>query len=274
MRARCTLALAGGPAFHLPADFFSRYAIVAIRIGQNLLNWYAEHRYVAEGAMKAMFLGVLAAIGLSGVASAAGPSGAWVVKADFGPQFKYTLLCVLSASGEALAGPCNAVTGRTLQTVGRLTADTLRFAYDTDFNGGAIRLDYSGRMQADGVVRGAVETRASAGVFEARRVLDSAADQTSAWKVDVGFTQQLKYRVMCGFKAEGARLRGPCAITVGETLLAKGSADGAAVTFAYDTQFQGRPVHVVYSGTVQPDGSLKGAIRSGDATGAFTATRQ
>ena len=227
-----------------------------------------------EKPVKAMLVGLLAAMAAPGAAQAADHAGTWAVKAEFGRQFKYTLLCTLSSAGDGLAGPCSAFTGRTLRTTGYLNGNSLRFAYDTDFNGAAIRLDYVGRLQPNGAFRGAVETRTSQGVFEARRVLDPGPDQLSAWKLDVGFSAQMRYGVFCGFKADGARLRGPCAIAVGETLPTKGAADASTVTFAYDTVFQGQPTHVVYTGAVQPDGSLKGTITSGGGTGTFTATKQ
>ena len=55
--------------------------------------------------------------------------------------------------------------------------------------------------------------------------------------------------------------------------IAKGAVDGSKATFAYDTDYQGRAVHVEYTGEVQADGSMKGPIREGDSEGSFTAAR-
>ena len=216
--------------------------------------------------MKAMIAGALA-LALPAAAAAADLSGPWAVKGEFGPQFKYTLICALGPAG---SGPCSAIQGKVLRTTGRLSGDVLKFDYDTDFNGSGVHLEYYGKVREDGVVRGAVKTTASQGVFEASRLTPAGAEGPQAWRISVGFSEQMKYVVICAFKADGAKLAGPCGVAIGPMLQARG--EGGA--FAYDTSFQGRPTHVVYTGEAQPDGSLKGVIRSNDALGAFTAARQ
>lgn len=219
--------------------------------------------------MKALMIGALAwALPLA--ASATDLSGPWAVKGEFGPQFKYTLLCGLNAGGQ---GPCTAILGPLLNASGRLSDGALKFGYETDFNGGGVRLDYYGRVGPDGTVRGSLKANTSNGVFEATPLPIAGTDQVSAWWINVGLSDQMKYSVVCLFRADGEKLKGPCAIAQGPILRATGTADGARVSIAYDTTFQGRPTHVVYAGEVQADGSLKGTIRSGEAVGAFTAAR-
>ncbi|HUZ13532.1 MAG TPA: hypothetical protein VMU93_11835 [Caulobacteraceae bacterium] len=106
----------------------------------------------------------------------------------------------------------------------------------------------------------------------------AAADMSGAWKIDGAFDAMgINYTVTCKL-AEGAggALAGPCTGSQGEAIKATGkvSPDGKTVELAYDTTYNGGPVHLDYTGAVQPDGSLKGAVDAGAAQGTFTATRQ
>ena len=160
--------------------------------------------------LKRLLLGAVAAMTLPCAASAADLSGAWIVKADFGP---------------------------------------------------------------DGGAKGLVSTRLSTGQFEATPLPELSSALTAAWKVDVGFSDQIKYVLLCAFKSEGSKLGGPCAIIQGANLQARGAADGPNFSLAYDTTFQGRPVHVDYAGAFQPEGSVKGKVTAGESAGTSTTAK-
>ncbi len=100
-----------------------------------------------------------------------------------------------------------------------------------------------------------------------------AAGRATTWKVDVAF-DQLRYVVVCSFKSDGAKLAGPCAVSDGSTLRASGASDGPNFTLGYDTEYQGRPVHVAYTGVVKSDNTLSGAVNAGDSAGTFTAAHR
>ena len=69
-------------------------------------------------------------------------------------------------------------------------------------------------------------------------------------------------------------LSGPCAAGDGIVLDVSGFADEKGLTFAYDDSRNGTPLHVVYTGAIQPDGSLKGTATDGAHTGTFAAKRK
>jgi hypothetical protein len=102
-----------------------------------------------------------------------------------------------------------------------------------------------------------------------------AADGTVAWKVNGAFGDAITYTITCTLTQTGDALAGPCTDPAGgANVQATGKADGTTVEFAYDTTYQGSPVHLDYKGDVQPDGSLKGVIDAGGPEGTFTATKQ
>ena len=101
-----------------------------------------------------------------------------------------------------------------------------------------------------------------------------AADMSGTWTVNGAFDSMgVKYTVSCAIKDDGGKLAGPCTgDPSGGTLQATGTESGTAVEFAYDTTYQGTPVHLDYKGTVAADGSIAGTIDTGGPQGTFTAT--
>jgi hypothetical protein len=215
----------------------------------------------------------LVVLGAPATAFGAEPAGSWIVKGDFGPALRYTLLCVFDAEGVQLSGPCVAAQGPVLRARGSQAGDRLRFNYVTEWNDSGLELDYSGHLQADGVVKGVVENRLSTGLFQGTTLTAAPLQGPRAWSFDVLFTDA-KYSVLCGFEARGSDLSGPCVVQQDAILQAKGSEDAGGLAFAYDTTFQGQPVHVEYRGARQPDGSIRGTITSGGSAGVFTALRK
>ncbi len=222
---------------------------------------------------KLLALGI-ATLGLPASGLAADFSGAWVIKSHPSPGLDFTLLCVITANGVSVSGPCVSTQGTPLHTSGHLSETKMRFKYSTDYNGSGVRLDYSGLVQPNGTVNGTVNAGSSNGGFNATKLIGSAADHSATWKVDVNINDQFKYVLVCTFRSEGERISGPCAVAQGSTLQASGTADASHLRLAYDTVYEGKPVHVDYTGTLQTDGSLAGAVKAGTAAGTFTAARQ
>ena len=219
-------------------------------------------------------LAALAALAAPIAASAADMAGTWVVKGVFGPKIKYTLLCVLNADGPALSGSCFAGQGYALATTGAFNGDKMHFGYSTDFEGNTLHLNYTGAMQPSGYVKGGVVNQMGAGGFQGALLAPVVADHPQLWSFDVAFSQDIKFTLVCGFRMTNVKLAGPCITSDGAALVTKGAVDSSTVTFAYDTQVQGRPLHVEYSGGVQPDGSIKGSITAGGGIGEFSAARK
>lgn len=108
-----------------------------------------------------------------------------------------------------------------------------------------------------------------------------AADLSGTWKIDANFASMgVTYTVTCKLAQDASgKLSGPCDGANNEHDTASGAvtsgSDGKpALELAYDTTYQGTPVHLDYKGTVQADGSFAGSIDTGGPQGTFTAARQ
>ncbi len=156
---------------------------------------------------------------------------------------------------------------------GSLDAKRFRLKYSTDYNGSGIEQEYIGNVKADGGVEGEVKNRLSSGVFQGAPLTTEHDLNLQVWRFDVGFSEDIHFNLLCSLRVDDGRLKGPCAVTDGVVLQTSGEANGANVTFAYDAQVHGQPLHVSYSGAVQTDGSLKGSIKAGETSGVFTARR-
>ena len=225
--------------------------------------------------MKSLIAIALVALGAPGVAAAGDFSGTWLVNGSFGPTFSYKLVCVLKTQRQDIWGSCATIQEKTKPTTGYTSGNKMTFRYRTDFNGSGVKLVYHGEIQPDGTVKGKVNsTGNSEGVFEARALTDRVAGKPVTWKVSAAFSETIKYVLLCTFKSDGGDFAGPCDVTAGDSLVARGSSDGTKMSLAYDTVFQNQPVHVEYAGTMQSADSLMGTIKAGASTGTFTGERR
>ena len=222
--------------------------------------------------MKLLAITALLALGASGPASAADLSGSWILKAQFAPKASYTFVCTFKSDGAAFQGPCSAVQGRVLSATGSFDGKRLRLKYSTDYNGSGIEQDLNGTVQPDGSVKGSVSNRLGEGVFGGAPLTTDRDLNPQAWRMNVAF-QDVSFDLVCSLKSDGTKVKGPCGISDGSVLDTRGSLDGDKVSLNYDANVSGQVVHADYTGTVEPDGSLKGAIKAGDAAGTFTAKR-
>lgn len=200
-------------------------------------------------------------------------AGNWVVRGAFG-DLKYTLTCFFIGDEQTISGPCLTIREPFLRANGRLNEKSLQFKYKTEYQGTGLTLDYRGRVQPDGSFKGKVMADQSEGKFEATPQSVLTVGDMTPWIINVGFSSSMQYSVVCGLRQNEDRIKGPCAISQGATLQARGRVDGDNVFFEYDTQFEGRQIHVEYSGSLQADGTLKGTIKEGASEGAFSAERE
>ena len=101
-----------------------------------------------------------------------------------------------------------------------------------------------------------------------------AADFSGAWTIHGDIGGSIQWTSACTLKqAADGTLSGTCKGTQAEDAPATGSVSGTTVTIAYDTTYQGSPVHLAYTADVQPDGTAKGTVDTGGPPGTFTLTK-
>ena len=205
------------------------------------------------------------------VAAAADLTGGWVVHAEWGPKFKYDLACGFTQQAQAFAGPCMALGAPPEGAGGTLEKDKLEIEYTTQYQGYDVGVHFHGVVDAGGAVSGTVESGQALGGFNGVQI--GPAGPMSNWRLHV-HVAQFDFQMLCALKVKGRYLRGPCGAGDGVVLRTIGTMDDKAVTFAYDTSFAGMPLHVVYTGALQPDGSIKGTAFDGAHSGIFTAKRR
>ena len=205
---------------------------------------------------------------------AADVTGAWVIKGDLGPKFQHTLVCAFKADASTLSGPCIGAFGPVLKASGSLDRAGLTFTYLSDYQGNDFVTEYAGRPGAGGSVSGTIQAGQEAGAFSGSTVADWPDDHLAFWLLDSRLGNGLTWSLGCAFKASRRLVNGPCAAAIGPPTQATGTIEGASVSFAYDYDLQGSRKHIVYTGTVQPDGSLKGTVAQDGLSGAFTGRRR
>ena len=106
--------------------------------------------------------------------------------------------------------------------------------------------------------------------------LASAADFSGAWTLNGAFDSMgIKYVVTCQLKDDGTgKLSGPCHSDQQGDSNATGTVAGTAFELAYDTTYNGTPVHLDYKGAVAGDGSVSGTVDTGGPQGTFTASKK
>jgi hypothetical protein len=216
-------------------------------------------------------LGMMLAV-LSGGARAvaADVTGAWLLHAEWGPTFKYDLICGLTQTGQAVSGTCMGVVPPE-RASGSLDGDKLELEYVTLYQGYDVDTRYHGVIDSNGGVSGTVEAGPSQGWFDGVQVGDKGPVMN--WKLHVRIAT-FDVQMLCAMKVKGRMLSGPCAAGDGVILDASGSVDEKGLSLAYDdSRLSGAPLHVVYSGTFQPGGSLMGTATDGAHAGTFAARR-
>jgi limonene-1,2-epoxide hydrolase len=103
----------------------------------------------------------------------------------------------------------------------------------------------------------------------------SAADLSGTWNVD-GDVIGNSVKITCVLKQDGEALSGTARIEGADSqdVPVKGSIQGRAVTFQIDVPAQGASHTNVFSGRLDADGIIRGAIAVANVGGTFTARKQ
>lgn len=99
-----------------------------------------------------------------------------------------------------------------------------------------------------------------------------AADLSGTWNVD-GDVVGNPVKFPCVMKQDGDALTGTATLE-GKDVPVKGTVKDKTVTFEFDNDHEGTTYHLVFTGTLADDGSLKGAIAVAGVEGTFTAKKQ
>ena len=104
-------------------------------------------------------------------ALAADISGAWTINGDIGGgAVKWSSACVLKQdSAGKLSGTCKGTQSEDAAATGSVTGTSMEVIYDTTYQGSPVHLDYKGDLQADGSVKGTVDTGGPPGTFTATK---------------------------------------------------------------------------------------------------------
>jgi hypothetical protein len=101
-----------------------------------------------------------------------------------------------------------------------------------------------------------------------------AADFSGALTLHGDVGGAIQWASACDLKQDAdGKLSGACKGTQNEDAAATGQASGTTFELAYDTTYNGNPVHLDYKGDVQPDGTVKGTVDTGGPPGTFTLTK-
>jgi hypothetical protein len=106
--------------------------------------------------------------------------------------------------------------------------------------------------------------------------LPALSSSTGSWKID-GNVQGVPVIMTCAIVETDKVLSGACTGDDGTTHTIKGKVQEKVVTWAFDSSYQGQPITVTMSGTVDATGmKMSGSIAVDplQADGGFTATKQ
>jgi hypothetical protein len=86
----------------------------------------------------------------------------------------------------------------------------------------------------------------------------------------------MTYHATCDMKEDGAALSGMCTGSDEKPapVAMSGAVDGSNVKWAYDITYNGSPMHVAYTGKVESDTAMDGAVDVQIAQGTFKAAKQ
>jgi hypothetical protein len=128
--------------------------------------------------MKTLFVALVLALApmaasadsMSAPTASADMSGAWKIYGAFGDAINYTVACTLKQDGAKLSGPCKSSRGGDpLNATGSVDGTKVVISYDTIYQGSPVHVDYKGDTQADGSLKGVIETGMAEGAFTASK---------------------------------------------------------------------------------------------------------
>ena len=235
--------------------------------------------------MKTIMTALIAALVLTGTASAQDAAGTWDVNLTT-PQGAMTVALTVKKDGEKLSGSIAGPQGElpiqgtqkekavnfnfTVQTPNGPFPISMSGSQDGDSIAGTIDFNGQGQSEWNGKRRGGAAAAATGMPTQDK---GDKVDVSGAWamQIDLGGNTGTPTVTL---KQDGEKLSGTYSSQVlGEQQLT-GTIKGSAIEFGFTASFEGNAVKVTYTGTVEKD-TMKGTVAFGDmASGTFTGKKK
>lgn len=231
--------------------------------------------------MKTLLLAVtlLASVG---AVQAADLTGTWNITLET-PGGTGTPTVEFKQDGTKLTGTYKGRMGET-KLEGTVDDKAVKFQVKVNAQGNEFVITFNGTIEADGTLKGKADFGGQAeGAWTAKRASGGAAPAAAAkassgvnvtgkWDVEVE-TSAGAGSPKFEFKQEGEKLSGTYSGQLGNAKL-EGTVKDRKIDFKFNVDVGGNAGTVVYSGTVQEDGTMKGKVElAGLGEGTFTGKR-
>jgi hypothetical protein len=224
--------------------------------------------------------GVAAAqVPASSAATAPSLTGKWKVHSTVSSN-EHNSICTITQTDKTLAGTCVSDQGE-VKMAGSVDGSKATWKIDTEYNGTPITLIYTGAFDDKGKLTGSLEVQpfgvtgdfdvsaADAASPSATVAVPAAASSTvppvpapaslaGKWHNHTT-VQGTDYDSDCVFTQTDKAIAGTCKSDNGEVKIA-GTYDGNKATWKFDSEYQGTPINLTYTGAFDDKGKLVGIV--------------
>ncbi len=206
-------------------------------------------------------------------------TGKWKVHSNVSGN-DHNATCTITQTDKALAGTCVADQGET-KLVGTVDGSKASWKIETEYNGTPITLVYTGTFDSTGKLTGSLEvqpfgvtgdfdvsaadaaapataTAPAASAAPASAPVAAPASIAGKWHNHTT-VQGTDYDSDCAFTQTDKAIAGTCKSDNGEIKIA-GTYDAGKVTIKGDSEYQGTPINLTYTGAFDATGKLVGTV--------------
>ena len=210
------------------------------------------------------------------VAQSANAAGTWDTTLN-SPQGTFNFQLILKQTGDKVTGIVKGQRGE-LPIEGTATAKEVNLKYTIKFQENDMVITLTGAIDGSSMKGSADFGGMASGDFSAKRAADAGATTPSSTNVTGAWAMQVETPNGPGsptftFKQEGEKLSGQYKGVFGEAPV-NGTVKDNKIEFSIKVEAQGQAMTVTYSGTIEKDGTMKGTVSLGEASGTWTGKRQ
>jgi carbon monoxide dehydrogenase subunit G len=210
-------------------------------------------------------------------------TGKWKVHIAIGGN-EQNQKCSFTQTDKALAGTCDSDHGE-VKIAGSVDGGKITWKFDSEYQGTPITLTYTGAFDDKGKLSGSVEVQPfnvtgdfdvspadAAPAAAANAPVTVAAPSASAASTSGGPATSLTgswhvhstvsgtdYESDCVITQTDKTIAGTCKSDNGEVKIA-GSVDGTKATWKFDSEYQGTPINLTYTGAFDDKGKFSGTV--------------